>query len=374
MKILYLTTHVEASDFQILASQASIAPNPAGQNFHGKLIDALAEFDEVNVVSLIPNSENILSEKTIPPYRNRGYRYIAPPSLRIAKRLFLHKRIAKEACKEDADVVLYDSLNLTLARASKIIAAKLNIPRIAICTDDPANISFAPQTYKEQVVSLSKKADGYFALTEGLVELFNENRRPSLVRPGIIKRTDVPPKNMEKPYIYYGGALFIKDGTKDLIDGYISAKPNLNLIIAGHGPFEGAVIAATKANKNILYLGQISEQENIAYQKGAALLVNPRLYNGKLDRVSVPSKVLEYLTNGKYIASTKSTSLFEDFEPDINWIGDEESFGHFLNRHLTPNGDLIDLKENKSQEILDSRYGLEAIGRSLHSFLESFKG
>ena len=49
MKVIYLTTHVEESDFLRLVSRAKTAPNPAGQNFHGKIIAALSKYGQVKV-------------------------------------------------------------------------------------------------------------------------------------------------------------------------------------------------------------------------------------------------------------------------------------------------------------------------------------
>lgn len=376
MKVIYLTTHVEESDFLRLVSRAKTAPNPAGQNFHGKIIAALSKYGQVKIYSLIPNKEGILKEGVRIAQNGLCYCYFAPAKTLAQKAFLTYRKIALAIQRDNPGepvTIVYDSLNVTLAKAARLASQIMKAPRVAICSDDPRNISFTRPGYAKAVLQLSSNADGYLCLTKKLNLIFNHDCKKYLLKPGVVEEGKAPKKTLDKPYIYYGGALFEKDGVADLIDGYFSAKPALKLVIAGHGPMEEKLRNLAKEHEDLVFLGQISKQDNYAYEKGAALAVNPRLYNADLDAVSVPSKVLEYLSNAPYVASTLSTSLKALFPKDVNWI-EGENFGSFLKRHLDPKGNLRGLARNKAKEKIAS-LGLskETFGRDFYHFLSSIK-
>ena len=368
MKILYLTSSIASADFALLEEKASVKPNPAGQNFHQRLIHALAKFAEVHVFSLIPNREMILEENA---FEEDGihYTYINPVNGKIQQVLFGTSNIAKRLDGE-FDVVIYGSLSLTLASASKTVAKKANAVRVAVCTDSPFNITGANSFYQKQVLSLSSKAEGYFCLTHGLDSLFNKNGKPCLIKPGIAERIEVLANPHPRPYFYYGGALFIKDGTEALINAYEGSNADYDLVIAGHGNYEEEVKRASMSDPRIRFLGQISKKENAAYEANADLLINPRLYRKELDEVSIPSKLLEYLALGRRIVSAKSSDLQTIFEDEINWLEDGSELSAFLNAHLDESGKLYGIKENTGKEKVLDLLGFEAIGRDFTEFLQ----
>lgn len=381
MRIFYLSNAIEESDFALLNAKAVRKPNPAGQNFHNKLIHALALSIQTEAYSLIPNQEGWLEAKTFDPYGPLRVHYLEGRGNKIARFLSLPKNIAKKI-KEDfpdigeSDFVLYDSLNLTLAKAAKALSKQCGAKRIAILTDDPRNISGTKKAYQKACLSLSSNPDGYFALTKGLVSLFSKSEAPSLVKMGVVEDIPSCPSPLGVPYVYYGGALFVKDGTKALIDSYLIARPNLDLVIAGHGPYESILKEKCKLNKRVHFVGQLNKREHYAYLKNAALLINPRIYSKKLDEVSVPSKVLEYLTSGSTILSTPSTPIFESYENSINLLPNngEDPTAHlvkFYKEHVGKDGTIRKVKPNMSPSAIKKDLGPYAIGKALVNFLAS---
>ncbi len=381
MRIFYLSNAIEDSDFALLDAKAIRKPNPAGQNFHNKLIHALAGFVQTEAYSLIPNQEGWIKEKTFDPYGPLRVHYLDGKGNKLYRYLSLPKKIAKKMNADfpdlgENDFILYDSLNLTLSKAAKTLAKKYGMKQIAILTDDPHNLSGTKKSYQKACVSLSSKADGYFALTKGLNTLFNRKNAPSLIKMGIVEDIPPCPSPLKVPYIYYGGALFVKDGTKALIDSYLVARPNIDLVIAGHGPYESILKEKCKLNKRVHFVGQITKQEHYAYLKNASLLINPRIYSKKLDEVSVPSKVLEYLASGSTILSTPSTSIFEAYASSINLLqnsGEDPtaSLVRFYKEHIDKNGNIIRVKANMSPSSIKKDLGFYAIGKALIDFLTS---
>ncbi len=381
MRIFYLSNAIEESDFALLNAKATHKPNPAGQNFHAKLIKALADFTQTEAYSLIPNQEGWVKAKSFDPYGPLRVTYLEGSASKAKRFLFLPKTIASKI-KDDFpdlnenDVVLYDSLNLTLAKASKILKSKYGVKRVAILTDDPSNISGTGKPYQKSCLRLSKTADAYFALTEGLVSLFSRKEKPSLVRMGVVDDVPSCPSPFAKPYIYYGGALFVKDGTKALIDSYLIARPNIDLIIAGHGPYEAILKEKCKLNERVHFLGQITKKEHYAYLKHASLLINPRLFSKKLDEVSVPSKVLEYLSSGSTILTTPSTPILKRYENSVNVLpnkGEDPTpmLVKFYKDHIAADGTIKNVKPNLSPMTIKKELGQYAIGKALIDLLAS---
>ena len=381
MRIFYLSNAIEESDFALLSAKATNKPNPAGQNFHNKLLHALALFVQTEAYSLIPNQEGWLEAKTFDPYGPLRVHYLDGRGNKVFRFLTLPKKIA-ETIKADfpdlgeGDFVLYDSLNLTLAKAAAALGKNYGVKRVAILTDDPHNISGTKKTYQRTCVSLSSNANGYFALTKKLVSLFNKKDAPFLIKMGLVEDIPACPSPLGTPYVYYGGALFVKDGTKALIDSYLIARPNIDLVIAGHGPYESILKEKCKLNKKVHFVGQLSKQDHYAYLKNASLLINPRIYSKKLDEVSVPSKVLEYLASGSTILSTPSTPILEAYESSINVLpnnGEDPTAAlvKFYKEHVGKDGVIVKVKPNMSPSSIKKDLGSYAIGKALIDFLTS---
>ena len=368
MKVLYLTTSIRPEDFSLLEEKAQIKPNPAGQNFHQRLIHTLNGFVSLEVVSLLPDREGILQKGKVTD-GVISYTYVTSRKSKVARAFFGPKDICAAASK--ADIIVYDSLSLTLAKASQLIASRQKIQRVAVCTDSPFNLTGTDSFYQKQVISLSSSADGYFCLTNGLNTLFNPANKPNLIKPGIAEEAEQYQNPHPRPYFYYGGALFVKDGTKALIEAYQSSNAAYDLVIAGHGNYEAEVARAAASDPRIRFLGQISKKKNAAYEANASLLINPRLYREDLDDTSVPSKVIEYLTLGSAIVSTRSKDLQTLFPEDINWLDSGEGLLPFLNSHLDENGKLKGIKPNNAQQKVLDILGFEEIGRSFTGFLQN---
>ncbi len=382
MKIFYFSNHIGDLDFSLLVKNVKRKPNPAGQNFHGRLIKALSLENEVTCFSLVPSIEEGFKRK--PGIKGDGvpHYYFYPPKYHILPNVFtLPRKILNTfqdkfpKLKGEEFVVVYDTLNVTLARAAKLVAKKYGAKKIAICTDDPYNISEVGETYISSVLHYSKDADGFFCLTKGLNDLFNVSNRPYKIHIGIAEKLETLPNiEISDPYIYYGGALFYKDGTPALLESFLEAKPSCKLVISGHGPEAAKVKEAADNCDNIVFLGQISKEENLAYEAKATLCINPRLYRGYLDKVSVPSKVIEFLTYCPFVASTLSTPIKEIYGEGINWIPSDppkakEDLVAFLKSHMDEHGNLVSLIPNPYQEKVLEDYGVKATGRVFSSLL-----
>ena len=66
MKIVYFTTAQQEDDFRSFINDWKISLNPSNQNFHNKLIRALAVNNEVHVISVRPFSRSNMKVSKLP--------------------------------------------------------------------------------------------------------------------------------------------------------------------------------------------------------------------------------------------------------------------------------------------------------------------
>ncbi len=364
MRIAYFTSHVYGPDF-VSAPLLGKRPNPAGQNFHEKVIKALARFATVDVYSYVPLSLD-LPEKDF-EVESVHYHYVKTSGNKFARAFAGPSKLARRATEDKYDAVFFDSLNRSAAKAALMVASRKNAPSIAILTDHPKNITGLSDAYIKSLLLLSGKASASFALTQDLVEGFGLAERPHLVQSIIIEKESVKPYAHPRPYIYYGGALFVKDGLSDLVGAYLDLQPDYDLLLAGHGPYEKEIEKIVKDHPSIVFLGQVSKADHLALSAGSSLAINPRRYNKSLDDYAVPSKVMEYLCYAPYVASTKTSGISNAFPSDVNWItGDLKAF---LQSHLDGDGKFVSLIENAAKDRIESLFGIGKTSANLQEFL-----
>ena len=368
MKILYFTTHIRDEDFVRLKGPK---PNPAGQNFHGRLIQALAEEDEVYAYCALPYHLENKSRLIIHEQGKITYSYLNPPAGRFSRALFYPTMLSATAnhdhLKSKDAVILYDVLNRSCAKAAIKTGATLGLPTVAILTDEIGNITGVSPSYVRAIHKLARHSFHCIALTEGLVESYDFEDDPHYVQPLVVEDHPVKPVRRPKPYIYYGGALYEKDGIGDLIDAYNALRPDYDLVLAGHGPYANKIEEAAKANPRIAFLGQVKKSEHESLIAGASLCINPRRYNAELDELAVPSKVMEYLCYGHFIASTLSTPIKNAYGEHVNWM--EGDILSFLKAHLDENGHFANLSQNSAQKAIVNEFGPVKTGKRIHEFL-----
>ncbi len=367
MNIFYLTTALREEDYEAFLRMGLKVSNPSNQNFHSKVLKALQTNDKVFVVSLISFPTN--GVKAI----NSGqFHYVDYPDDYFEKIFSRKSEVIKtsEGILIKPDCIVYDPLNVSLAKAGPSLAKKWNVPLIAILTDNPSNISETSRYFIKAAFSSVRKATAIIALSAGLLKAFNVEEKPNLITEGFVEEMASGKTSFPKnSYIYFGGALSPRYGVQDLIDAYKEVKPDYDLIIAGHHEKTNLPM---NANSRIHFLGQLSKTQNYLLEENAALLVNPRPYDEALDRESVPSKVLEFLSSGSPVLSTRHTKLQELFPNDVNWIPDsgKEALERFFVAHLDQEKHFVNLLPNNSKERLFKMYGVNSQGERIHAFLQ----
>lgn len=383
MKILYITTTIDQNDYKDFVKIWKKHPNPSNQNFHNKLIRALSLTNEVEVLSIRPFSSKMCTVKRLEKENKEidgiKWHYLtckANKLLRISTIIKEYKTFSKQNELKDY-VVLTDTINPSCLKASTYIAKKHKLPLIGICTDSPSNITGTSRSYTLYLLTKAKKCNGFIALTNELKELYiDEDKKPSLVFEGIVEDTkDIKPYKGDKPYFYFGGSLLPRYGVFDLINAFKKIdNKDVDLYIAGHTGNMSQLQKEIKENENIKYLGTIDVRDVLSYEKGAIANINPRPYSQDLDRFSIPSKTIEYLSSGRVVISVKNTKLQKIFDKEIIWINssNEQDLLEAMNKVL-----LMDEKERKNlgEDALTkvmSVYSFKEINKKITHFLTNF--
>lgn len=219
------------------------------------------------------------------------------------------------------------------------VYAKKADPRIRICLYTPDLPQYMNLSAKRSLIyDIAKKfdiavmtrlmhqVDSFVLLTEQMKNLLPVENKPYRVIEGIISELpdSIPSPNADdsKKYIVYTGKINKKFGVKHLIDAFSNLEdPDCRLILCGRGDCESYAAKASAKDPRIIPLGQVSPDEAKAWQRRAAVLVNPRANEGEYTKYSFPSKIIEYILTGRPVAAYMLDGMpecYRDFIYEIN--------------------------------------------------------
>ena len=382
MKIIYLTTAIERDDYKEFSKLWKTSLNPSNQNFHNKMIRALAINNQVEVVSIRPFSTRFCSAKVLPEETktegNITWHYIKVKGNRFFRPFVIKQEVKKvmKGIDTEGAVVVTDTINPNVVKNANSILKKYNLPTVGVLTDSPSNISGTPRSYTLYLLNQGKNLNGYIALTDGLNDLFNENGKPHIIVEGIVEDLETKPAaNKYGKYFFFGGALLERYGVYNLIEAFNQLKnQDINLLICGHHGDDRKIKEAINGNSRIHYLKTLPVKDVLQLEASAFANINPRPYSQDLDRYSIPSKTIEYYTSGQVTISADSTKLNKYFSGCTVWCGyaKVEELVSAMNKVLKMDeSKRIEMGEKakiKAQEL----YSLSSVNKKLSKFLAQF--
>ena len=380
MNILVFSSAMTQSDFAKYQEKAKIKPNPSNQNFYYKLIKTLAINNNVSVVSHRPFVKGMFSKKylesDITMDGNIKF-YYTDSSCTMLYKLFKEKSSIEKCAKSAIEdfkskdfLIVTDTLRVNLLKAAKKTASKHKVKIVGMLTDNPLNLSSGSSFMKKYVRDLGVNLDGYLSLTNGLVAVYNPNT-PSYVFEGLVAEEIEGKKDPIFNYFYFGGSMYERYGVKTLVDAFHNSNIKSKLVLAGNGPLDKYIESLAEQDYRILYLSQISKEKNIAYMKNSIANINPRPLDKHMDSESVPSKLLEYLSVGNPVISTKYPKLYSTFKDDVLWIdgNDVESMKIALESYNIENQEQYMKKAATARRKVFEFYGLNVQAESINHFL-----
>lgn len=151
--------------------------------------------------------------------------------------------------------------------------------------------------------------DGRIIINEAIINKYSPGKDYLLIDGGLSKSTinnlfPLYKKNEDEKYNFtLAGLLWDQNGTKLVLD-CLRLYPDLdiNVNFAGRGIDVPLIISASKNDKRIKYLGNLSQKELFKLYAKTDILLNLRIEDH--EDTHFPSKLLEYLSTGKHILST----------------------------------------------------------------------
>ncbi len=323
------------------------------QKFFRLMISGLSEANNGNVTALsaLPVSASTVAQKTFSyeeeidetgvtyqylPFRNGKFtRYL---SLLIVTRKYV-KNWCKGKNTKDATIIV-DPLIPVIAIPTRKIAKKYGIKVSAVVTDIPTlatNMKGRKESLiKKMFLSVYQKIsdadlksyDAYIPLTEPINHVVNEKGKPYIVVEGFADSKDTEISKQHENYIMYAGGVYEKYGVKALTEAFISLdRKDIQLYIFGEGSYVDELKKIQEKNSNIKYMGCVSPEEVVAYEKRALLLVNPRPTDEEFAKYSFPSKTMEYMLSGTAVASTRLPGIPKVYFDYMYALDDESCSG-----------------------------------------------
>ncbi|MBQ0008821.1 MAG: glycosyltransferase [Firmicutes bacterium] len=382
MNVLVFSSAMTETDFASFQNDAKIKPNPSNQNFYSKLIKAIALRNNVSVISHRPFVKGMLKNKVLESEEtkegNTTFYYTHIEVGKVFKLLREQNEIIKTAHKAIEEfhsndfIIVTDTLRLSLITAARKVAEEYGVKIVGMLTDNPDNLSFRNKSYSHHLKSNVRQLDGYLSLSEGLVQLYG-GYKPSYVFEGLVDSPEIFKKDPIYDYFFFAGSLYERYGVKTLVDAFHESNVKSKLIVAGSGPLAKYIEHLSYDDYRILYLPQLPREKILGYERNALVNINPRPLNSKLDNESVPSKLLEYLSNGIPVLSTKFPKLYGPFKDDVYWIEDASFNGmkKALEDFAVTDKEEANKKANTAKMKAFEFYGLEVQSESINHFLTS---
>ncbi len=381
MNIIVLTSAMIDEEFNQYSKIARIKPNPSNQNFYSKLIKALSYRNNVSVVSLRPFVKGALSDQYLDGRVGVDgtvhYYYPYVEAGRLYKMFKQEKEILRtinQIVNEqhyDNFVVIVDVLRYILLKVAHSIRKKYRMPIVGVVTDNAANLSNVKKSYVSSIKIKSANLDGYIALSQDLNKVYNAQSKPSYIMEGLVEDVETMQPLTIGDYFFFGGALYERYGVKHLVDAFHKSSSTHNLVIAGHGDLTNYIENIAKKDKRILFLSQVEKQVMYGLEQNALANINPRPFSVKLDKESVPSKLLEYFASGAPTITTMHTKLHETFADNAIWLISDTENGLLKVIDSFDDNDYKELKKSASSGRLKvyELYGLKNQGEGLTNYL-----
>ena len=382
MRIIYFTSTQREKDYRSFMNIWKYPLNSSNQNFHHKLIHALAKNNKVDVISVRPfsrtHTRKLRLEKETIIENNITWHYLSRYGSRFIRPFTIIPQIKKILRNEDLSDAIFitDTINTSIVRSVYKIKNKYKRPIIGVCTDSPSNISGTKRSYTLYLLDKCKDFSGYIALTSGLNDLFNQNNKPAYILEGVVEdQVENTNAKEKRPYFFFGGAMMEKYGMYNLIEAFKQLNvPDVDLYLCGHHVDKEKLRTTIKGFSNIKNLGLLPVNKVLEYEKDAIACINPRPYSEDLDRFSIPSKTLEYMSMGRPVISVRNTILMDKFPNEVIWIDSANvtDIKNALRNVLAMDEKQRSLLGEEAKKRVKSLYSISSVSKSIQPFLDQF--
>lgn len=222
--------------------------------------------------------------------------------------------------------VICDVLNLSVSIGAWAAAKLCKREFVGIITDFPEMV-IASHKKKSIYWWLIRHCSSYVLLTEEMKKKVDVSKKRCVVLEGHVDyrmndESHTKAKKWSGINCVYAGGLHKKYGISTLISAFVKSDiPNSVLHIYGDGDYANEIRKMN--NKHIVYHGIVSNQDVVAAEQAATLLINPRPTNEEFTKFSFPSKNMEYMASGTPVLTTNLSGMPQEYYPYVYRFFDE---------------------------------------------------
>lgn len=273
------------------------------------------------------------------------------------------------------------------------LLAQLRGIRFAVVLTDPPGVVLATDSMLAKLMKrldlnivrwILQRSDAVVALAPELVQRLAP-KTPALVFPGILesvfRNENTGDKNIiaapdkSAPFvIVYAGGLNKAYGVDRLIDAVLGLPSDVKVLLKffGRGDQLPRIIETSQKNYRIQYGGFLESKDLIPELYSADLLINPRPTTESFAAMSFPSKLIEYLSTGRPVLTTKIPSIPHSLEKYFFFIEDETAEGikmaieKFINIPISTRN----IHGRLAKKFVEESFSEIVIGHKIRKFIE----
>lgn len=173
--------------------------------------------------------------------------------------------------------------------------------------------------YEKSAWKSMDACERFIVLNPHAAELYLHGK-PYMVVDGGVDEEEIPPPADRKAgpkehNLLFSGALAEYNGIGNLMAAMnLVEDDSIVLDIYGDGYLRGDVEEAAKHNPRIRYHGRVANETVMRKQREAWGLINPRVVDDPIAKVTFPSKTFEYLLSGTPVISTRLNGYGPEYE------------------------------------------------------------
>ncbi|MDR2043942.1 MAG: glycosyltransferase [Clostridium sp.] len=296
-------------------------------------------------------------------------------------------RYAKKRIRKDSVVFSYN-LYFQAGCALVKLHNRYGVKAAALLADLPIDDDYRRrglarrlrQLYNQVAERNIRKCPNLVVLNEEAVRLYAAPGARYLVMEGGVSPQeyfgDLPSGVRSSPdgrrHICYAGTLNEYGGVWAAVSAMeLVTDQDIVLDIYGTGALREKIMRYVEEHSNVFFHGTLAQEEVIALEKRAWLLLNPRPVEDPIARVTFPSKIFEYMASGTPVLTTRLNGFTPEYSDKMFFASGSEPkiLAAWINRIARlPERDLRRMGERAREFVLREKSWTVQV-RKIHEFL-----